>query len=466
MHKCKIAVYDRDTETLKFLKDFFKDRKEYSASFFRDVSGLQEGLSSNSRCAVIAGTNNGCLGETAPLAAGFPVVAMVEKDLTRGLSQVMRHNLEFYLMAPFHKDDLDYKLKVLRNRQNFSEGICSKVKDLEAIVELAYLMSSTLDPREVLDFMVKRISSTLEVNRCFIIGLTHGEKRYAQVVSTFEAPELKEFRLDLKKYPEIRRAHRIGRPVIVKDARKDPLMKPVSGLMKALDIKAIMVVPIVYRDEVIGSLFLRTTRNSRPFTEREKKFCQEIARAAVNPLYNAFLFEKLVKEKTRLERLSITDYLTGAYNIRYLYHRLEDEFQRARRYGSPLSCIMFDLDHFKKINDSYGHKAGDMVLREFAHIVKRQVRKTDVFARYGGEEFVLLLTHTPVNGALTEADRLRDLIRTHRYRALDEKSGVTVSMGISTYPDARVAEADGLITLADDALFKAKNRGRDQIILA
>ena len=179
-----------------------------------------------------------------------------------------------------------------------------------------------------------------------------------------------------------------------------------------------------------------------------------------------FLFERLVKEKTRLERLSITDYLTGAYNIRYLYHRLEDEFQRARRYGNPLGCIMFDLDHFKKINDNFGHKAGDMVLREFAQIIKRQVRKTDVFARYGGEEFVLLLTHTPIKGAVTEAGRLRDLIGTHRFRALDEKTGVTVSMGISAFPDPRVAEADVLITLADDALFKAKNRGRDQIVLA
>ncbi|MDA8086562.1 MAG: GAF domain-containing protein, partial [Nitrospiraceae bacterium] len=289
MHKCRIAVYDRDEETLKFLRGFFRGREEYSAAYFRDIPALQAGLKNNPRCAIIAGTGDGCLDELSSSAREFPVVAMVEKDLTKGLSQVMRHNLEFYLMAPFHKDDLDYKLKVLRNRRNFSEGLCSKVKDLEAIVELAYLMSSTLDPDEVLDFMVKRISSALDVSRCFIIGLTHGEKRYARVVSTFETPELKEFRLDLKKYPEIRRAHRLGKPVIVKDALKDPLMKPVSGLMKTLDIKAIMVIPIVYRDEVIGSLFLRTTRKSRPFTEREIKFCREIARAAINPLYNAFL---------------------------------------------------------------------------------------------------------------------------------------------------------------------------------
>ena len=466
MEKSRVAVYDKDPETLKFLEGFFRVRKEYSAAFFQDVASLKKNFPDGAKCAVIAGTHHECLDELAPHIREFPIVAMVERDLTRGLAQVMRNNLEFYMLPVFHKEDLDYKLKVLKNRRNFSEGLFGKVKDLEAIVELAYLMSSTLDPREVLDFMVQRISAALNVSRCFIIGLTYEENRYAEVISTFETPDIKEIKLDLRKYPEIRRAHRSGKPVIIKDARKDPLMKPVSGLMKALDIKAIMVIPIVYRDEVIGSLFLRTARTSRSFTEREIKFCQEIARAAVNPLYNAFLFEKLVKEKTRLERLSITDYLTGAFNIRYLYHRLEDEFQRARRYGSPLSCIMFDLDHFKKINDTFGHKAGDVVLREFSQLIKKQVRKTDVFARYGGEEFVLLLTHTPVAGAITEGGRLREFVRTHRFRALGEKTGVTVSMGISTYPDQRINGADELITLADDALFKAKDRGRDQLVLA
>ncbi|MDA8387125.1 MAG: sensor domain-containing diguanylate cyclase [Nitrospiraceae bacterium] len=463
MDKCLISVYDKDHETLKFLKNFFRGRSEYSAAFFEDVPGLKESLAGG--CAIIAGTQ-GCLDEVAPIARRLPIVAMVEKDLSGGLSRVIDNNIEFYLMAPFHEDDLDYKLKVLRNRQSFSDGLSGKVKDLETIVELVYLMSSTLNPREVLDFMVETLSKSLNVSRCCIIGLTHGEKRYAHVVSSSEIPDLKELRLDLSKYPEIRRANRFGKPVIIKDARKDPMMKSVSGLMKALDIRTIVVIPILYRDEVIGSLFLRTARNARSFTEREIKFCQEIARAAVNPLYNAFLFERLVKEKTRLERLSITDYLTGAYNIRYLYHRMEGEFQRAKRYGCPLSCIMFDIDHFKKINDTYGHKAGDIVLREFAQIVKKEVRKTDVFARYGGEEFVLLLTQTPVSGAMTEASRLSELIRDHSFKALDEKAGITVSMGISTCPDARINSADELITLADDALFKAKHQGRDQIILA
>ncbi len=465
MEKCRVGIYDKKPETLTFLENFFKGKKEYSATFFKDAAELDMAVHGGSDWAVIFGTSD-CLDEAAPFVSRSSTIVMVEDEMGTGLAKVIKNNMESYILAPFNQEDLDYKLKLVRNRHRIANGLFGKVRDLEAIVELSYLMSSTLDPREVLNFMVKKIGETIDVSRCSIIGVEHGEKRYAEVVSSCEDPKPADLKLDLKKYPEIRKAHRLGKPVIVKDALKDPLMKTVAGIVKDMGIKAILVIPIVYRDEVIGSLFLRTSRSSRQFTEREIKFCQEIAKAAVNPLYNAFLFERLVKEKTRLERLSITDYLTGAYNIRYLYHRLEDEFQRARRYGNPLGCIMFDLDYFKKINDTYGHKAGDTVLREFCNIIKKHVRKTDVFARYGGEEFVMLMTHTDTAGAMIEGRRLRELVKNHHFKALGDKTGITVSMGISLYPDERVKGADDLITLADDALFKAKDQGRDRMVLA
>ncbi len=465
MEKYRVAIYDRKPETMKFLSSFFESRKEYSTTVFSDAAKLKKSLQDGFHFPVIVGTG-GCLEEAAQAVRRSSVIAMVENDLASGLAQVMKYNIESYLLSPFNKDDLEYKLRVVRNRQRIINGLFGKVKDLEAIVELSYLMSSTLDPREVLNFMVKKIGEAINVSRCSIIGLEHGEKRYAEVVSSCEPPEFSDLKIDLKKYPEIRKAHRLGKPVIIKDALKDPLMKQVSGIVKDMDIKAIMVIPIVYRDEVIGSLFLRTSRASRQFTEKEINFCQEIAKAAVNPLYNAFLFERMVKEKTRLERLSITDYLTGAYNVRYLYHRMEDEFQRAKRYGTSLGCIMFDLDYFKKINDTYGHKAGDMVLREFCQIVKKQIRKTDVFARYGGEEFVMLMIQTGAEGAMVEGRRLMETIKKYHFKALGDKTGITVSMGMSIYPDERISMADDLITLADDALFKAKNQGRDRMVLA
>ena len=126
---------------------------------------------------------------------------------------------------------------------------------------------------------------------------------------------------------------------------------------------------------------------------------------------------------------------------------------------------MLDIDHFKMINDHYGHRIGDIVLREFAQLVKRHTRKSDLFARYGGEEFILLLPQTSVKGALIEAERLRMILKEHQFKPLDKEHGVTVSIGVSCAPHKKMNNYDDLINLADNALFQAKEKGRDQSVV-
>jgi diguanylate cyclase (GGDEF)-like protein len=126
---------------------------------------------------------------------------------------------------------------------------------------------------------------------------------------------------------------------------------------------------------------------------------------------------------------------------------------------------MLDLDHFKKINDTYGHKVGDKVLKEFAQVLKKGIRKSDVLARYGGEEFILLLPQTPPEGAFKEAERLRNMIGRHKFKYLKGREKITVSIGIANYPHDNVKEHEDLITFADDALFKAKNSGRNKVAI-
>jgi diguanylate cyclase (GGDEF)-like protein len=242
-------------------------------------------------------------------------------------------------------------------------------------------------------------------------------------------------------------------------------MKEVRDIIAPIGIRSIIVVPVVFRTEVIGTLLLRTSRKSHMFTKREIKLLIALASASANALYNAFLYEKLDKEKTRLEKLAITDYLTGIYNIRYFYNRLEEEFSRSERYKQPLSCLMLDIDHYKRINDHYGHRIGDIVLREFAQLVKRHTRKSDLFARYGGEEFILLLPQTSMKGALIEAERLRMIVKEHQFKPLDKEHGVTVSVGVSCAPHKKMKNYDDLINLADNALFQAKQKGRDQSVV-
>lgn len=462
--KKEILIYEEDKDTLRFLRSFFREKDDYSARFIKDEKAIKEILGKRIPAALIINAPDG-LEHIKPSEVEYPVIAMISGNVTNGIRSVVRSDVEYYLLSPFYKEDLEYKLKVAIERKTWFENLYSEKKDLEAIIELTYLVSSTLNPKEVLYLVVKKISEIINVTRCSIISMGVEDQRYAYVVSTFEDPMITNIRLDLQKYPEIRKVLALKKPVIIKDALKDPIMKEVRDIIVPIGIRSIVVIPVIFRDEVIGTLLLRTSRAGHIFTEREIRLCTAIANASTNALYNAFLYERVEKEKTKLERLAITDYLTGIYNIRYFYNRIDEEFSRSGRYNTPLSCMMFDIDYFKKINDTYGHRIGDIVLREFAQLVKRHTRKSDIFARYGGEEFIMLLPETSIKGAIAEAKRLRKVIKEHQFKSLKEKREITVSIGIACSSDEKIKTCDDLIAFADDALFTAKNKGRDQIVL-
>ena len=243
------------------------------------------------------------------------------------------------------------------------------------MVELTHLISSTLDPKEVLYFVVSKIAESINVTRCSILNIPFEERNHVYVISTFEDPRIVNIKLDLKKYPEIRKSLATRKTVVIRDALKDPLLKEVRNIITPLGIRSIVVIPIIFMDVVIGTLLLRTSRSNHTFTEREIRLCTAIANSSSNSLYNAFLYEKTENEKLRFEKLAITDYLTGIYNIRYFYNRFSEEFSRTRRYNLHLSCLMIDIDHFKEVNDKYGHRTGDIVLSEFAHLLKKTHEK-------------------------------------------------------------------------------------------
>ena len=164
------------------------------------------------------------------------------------------------------------------------------------------------------------------------------------------------------------------------------------------------------------------------------------------------------------KRLSITDELTGLYNYRYLQQRLEDEIERARRYGRSLSLLMLDVDDFKKFNDGYGHIAGDRALAEIGGALRLAVREIDVACRYGGEEFAVLLPETDAEGAFVVAEKVREAIAFHSFADGERERGVhlTVSIGLATYP-ALAADREELLRQADGALYQAKTTGRDRV---
>jgi diguanylate cyclase (GGDEF)-like protein len=192
-------------------------------------------------------------------------------------------------------------------------------------------------------------------------------------------------------------------------------------------------------------------------SDEDRLVLQAVAGELVVAVENSQLY-KLTK------RLSITDELTGMFNYRYLQQRLDDEIERARRYGRSLSLLMLDADDFKGFNDTHGHIAGDVALAELGEVMRSSVREIDVVCRYGGEEFSVILPETDSEGAFVVAEKIRENIATHLFADADGNRlvHVTVSIGLATFPGG-APDKESLLRQADDALYQAKHLGRDRV---
>lgn len=174
-------------------------------------------------------------------------------------------------------------------------------------------------------------------------------------------------------------------------------------------------------------------------------------------LDNARLYEEAKK-------LAITDGLTRIYNHRFFQELFDKEFKRADRYNTVFSLIMLDIDHFKNINDTYGHLLGDEILKEMAMLIRGCLRSMDVVARYGGEEFAILLPETDLENAIQTAERIRMAVRNHEFgSSLGKRIAVTVSQGVTSYPSPGIFSKSDMVAKADAALYEAKESGRDRV---
>ena len=177
------------------------------------------------------------------------------------------------------------------------------------------------------------------------------------------------------------------------------------------------------------------------------------------PLVRALAAQAAVAiRNARLEDLSLKDALTDVYNRRYFTIRMEEEYKRHCRFGEPLTLALMDLDHFKEVNDRFGHRAGDQALRDVAQLLVKHSRSFSVVTRYGGDEFAMVLVNTPKDGALTYAERIRSVVAEYEFR----HGTVTVSLGAASLPEDGAC-GDDLVVAADKALYDAKRLGRNRV---
>jgi diguanylate cyclase (GGDEF)-like protein len=196
---------------------------------------------------------------------------------------------------------------------------------------------------------------------------------------------------------------------------------------------------------------------TKPFDEGEL-----IARVKVQ-LKIKSLQDELKRSNEILKELSNTDYLTKLHNRRFLREVLEREFHRATRKKEPLSVIMTDIDHFKQVNDTYGHQEGDQVISQVGRYIGAMVRRYDTAVRYGGEEFVAVLPDTPLENALQFAERLRLGVQQLSFAGSIKDLTVTLSFGVATFPLGAIDCPDSLVRQADEALYRAKEKGRNRV---
>ncbi len=192
---------------------------------------------------------------------------------------------------------------------------------------------------------------------------------------------------------------------------------------------------------------------------------QNLRWAIHNAMEKVALRRQIERQRRELERLATTDVLTGVFNRRVLLERLELELRRFRRYGSRLCVLLLDVDHFKRVNDSHGHLAGDAVLVALGQILRTRVRATDMAGRYGGEEFCVLLPETDLEAGRELAERLRQRVAAEAFAAGGAAFRVTCSVGVAEFDTARQKVTD-LLQAADEALYRAKQEGRDRVCAA
>jgi diguanylate cyclase (GGDEF)-like protein len=222
-------------------------------------------------------------------------------------------------------------------------------------------------------------------------------------------------------------------------------------------LKSHLTLPLAVEGEILGCISLN---NDQPnaFDAQDLQFFSVIGYQMAATLKH---FQRFSSIKT----MATYDTLTNLYNRRYFEERLGGETQKSFYGGTPLSLVMVDIDHFKKVNDTFGHTEGDKVLREIAALLKTSVRKKDTVARYGGEEFILILPEAGLEESSMIAERIRRLVENTSFQIGQAQINLTVSLGISNFPSHRATSKEELVKMADQALYEAKRGGRNRVCI-
>ncbi|MBA4347873.1 MAG: GGDEF domain-containing protein [Clostridiales bacterium] len=331
-----------------------------------------------------------------------------------------------------------------QSAQAFNELIssfASSLKMLDDIKTFTAIFSSQLDLHTLSEYALDRVMKGTSSDAGALLLEHEGQ---VVVLHSFGIREAQGLSAD----PHILRAFSKGESSSI----THPEHLIVESTLTQFHPKAVIIEPVKFKNVPIAMILLAKSESFQAETVRQLSiFSQSLAVA----LHNAL-------EHEQLQKLAALDPLTGILNRRFGMVRLHEEYSRSVRRGVPLAILMFDIDHFKQVNDTYGHVVGDRVLRNIASQIRQGIREGDVLLRYGGEEFMVILPGASKEDAFAIAERVRHIVRENITTYGENKINVTISVGLDSMPETTISGEMELIANADEALYRSKNAGRDR----
>ncbi len=322
--------------------------------------------------------------------------------------------------------------------------------------EISKILTSSLELDEILKAIMKKVKDIIHADAWSVLLLD--EESNELVFKNVEGKKKKNIhQLRVKLGEGIAGwVAKEGLPVIVPDVSKDSRFSCRIDKVIHCKIRSLLSVPIISKGKTIGVIEVVRKDRERPFTKDDLDFMLKLVDLAALAIERATLYQKMAE-------LVITDDLTKLFNTRYLHRTLDTEIYRCDRYKTSLSLIFMDVDHFKLINDTYGHLVGSKLLVEIAQLLLKHLRTADIVARYGGDEYVIVLPQTPPESASRIAERLRKNIEQNVFLRKDGYFiKVTASFGVASYPESAKTKED-LLRLADEAMYRIKNTTRNGV---